>query len=278
MMKQLSANITDGVILTAVAWLILFSWNLFYKVPKDIYKEAKDAWPLALASPFPPPPDFAFERTPMRPPIRDDIRIQFTSSPLWTEQRKSIVREQVHSFEAYLTRWGIIKLPDILPLFSIVEGTQVGQAYIFPPNPPFDQRQIPMSTGALTPIAIRYRYANYVFDMLLSAGQIPDQSTLTFASWIYSEYFLESSLNITPDLNPKADNRWVVALREIRKEFGQDFTDRALMYSLKSPVEYSDDLNKYFRERLQQGVLVVKNDFYEYIEVNKILERHGLLH
>jgi hypothetical protein len=66
-------------------------------------------------------------------------------------------------------------------------------------------------------------------------------------------------------------------LWDIRKQFGKDFTDRALAYSVKAPVEYCDDLDKYLRERLQSGVLVVKNDFSEFIEVNKMLERHGLL-
>jgi hypothetical protein len=49
------------------------------------------------------------------------------------------------------------------------------------------------------------------------------------------------------------------------------------MYGLKAPMAYNEDLNKHFRDRLQAGVLVVKNDFNDFIKVNKILERHGLL-
>ena len=54
-------------------------------------------------------------------------------------------------------------------------------------------------------------------------------------------------------------NGWVSALWDIRQDRGQDFTDRALMYSLKAPVDSSEDMNKYFSDRFRGGVLVVKN-------------------
>ncbi len=206
----------------------------------------------------------------------DDPRIQFTSSPLWTDDRKATVREQIHSFDQFVSKGDILKPPEVLPLLNIVEGRQVVSIFVAPANPPFDQRQIPMSTKALTPYWIRERYANYVFDTILGVYERPG-TDLVLDSQIYSEYFAASSLNRAPSLDAKRLNGWLPALWEIRKEHGQDFTDRVLRYSLKAPVVYSNDLNKRVRERLQSGVLVVKNDFSEFIEVNKILERHGLL-
>jgi hypothetical protein len=113
--------------------------------------------------------------------------------------------------------------------------------------------------------------------MLLGVNTIPSQPGLVWESWIYSKYFAASSLNISPASNSTSLNGWVAALWDVRKELGQDLTDRALMYGLKAPMAYNEDLNKHFRDRLQAGVLVVKNDFNDFIKVNKILERHGLL-
>jgi hypothetical protein len=222
-------------------------------------------------------PSMPSNRVSPRAPQRNDPRIQFTSSPLWTEQRKATVRMEIQTFDRYLSRNNVVKPPERIPLIRISEGTQVSWGFVTPVNPPFDQRQIPVPMGDFTPLRIRTLYANYVFDTILSVYDAPEHSSLVWASWIYSEYFAASSLNTAPGSNPKSMNGWVSALWDIRQDRGQDFTDRALMYSLKAPVEYSDDVNKYFSDRFRGGVLVVKNDFSEVVEVNKILARHGLL-
>jgi hypothetical protein len=210
-----------------------------------------------------------------------DSRIIFTTSPLWTNERKETVRNQIHLFDQYLLKVGITP-PPVVSSIEITETRQVAWAIATPANPPFDQRHIPMSTKSWTPFWIRKRYAEFVFDMALGVNGLPPFGNPRI-SWIASEYFTASSLNIAPDLNPARINGWVVALWDLRTARGQEFTDRALMYALKAPIapgknDDKDHLNETFRDRLAQGVSVVSNNFDEIVEVNKILERHGLLH
>lgn len=138
-----------------------------------------------------------------------------------------------------------------------------------------------MSTGSFTPLTIRVRYADYVFDTILSVYdprlRAPQSFDLQWTSWICSGYFPASSLNRTPSLPPQNLNGWVFALWNIRTELGPDFTDRALVYTLRAPADYSEDFNDYFRKRFTYGVLAVKNDFSQVLAVNKILKRHKLL-
>jgi hypothetical protein len=175
-----------------------------------------------------------------------------------------------------VSKYGIVKPPEVLPLFSITEGTQTSFVFLTPPNPPFDQRKIPVATKRMTSLAIRKSYGNYVFDTLLGVDAVPSQIGLARESWIYAEYFARSSLNEAPPTDSKSFDGWLSALWEIRISRGRELADRALLFGIKAPLEYSNDLNKHFRERLEQGVLVV-TDTPERIEIDKILERHGLL-
>jgi hypothetical protein len=129
----------------------------------------------------------------------------------------------------------------------------------------------------MTPVAIRDSYGTFVFDTLLGAYRVPSQTNLPLESLIYSAYFSASSLDLAPRYDSASLNDWVGTLWDVRKDLGEDFANRALMFSLNAPVEYSEDLNKHFRERFQGGVLVVKNKFDDFMAVNKILERHSLL-
>jgi len=206
----------------------------------------------------------------------DDPRVQFTSSPLWTDARKDSVRVQVKEFDKYLTQYKIIEPPKNLPLFFITTATQFGYAVSAPADPPFDGRQIPVSTKFMTPLAIRRQYGDYVFDIILGSFATADNIPLARDAWVYSEYFAASSVNSAPPQSQPLKS-WQSALWDIRKELGQDFADRSLMYSLKAPVARSDDFDKEFRERLWRGVEVVKNNEDQTVEVNKILQRHALL-
>jgi hypothetical protein len=118
-------------------------------------------------------------------------------------------------------------------------------------------------------------YAMYVFDSLVGVGVDPARGSLQQESWVDSEYFASSSSNVPPP--PATRKGWTAALWEIRAEMGADFTDRAVMYGIKSPSGYSDDFNQHLRGKIQAGVLVVKNNLDDYIKVNMVLERYSLL-
>jgi hypothetical protein len=64
-------NIRDGVITTAIVWLALFSYHLFYKVPHDIRMQAERAKPTAPVPPTtinPPPEAYAKTKTRTKQP------------------------------------------------------------------------------------------------------------------------------------------------------------------------------------------------------------------
>lgn len=263
-------------ILTASASILVLAL-LSYMTFIMAFSSSKPTTPVAYVIPRTPPVAEPPLPRPSYLPIEViDSRIQFTSSPLWTATRKNTLIAQIRDFDRYLNQYGIIKPPDVLPLFGIIEGTQTSFGFVGPPNPPFDQRKIPVATKRMNAVTIRTSYGNFVFDTLLRVHTSPARFGLVRESWIYAEYFARSSLNEAPPANSKSLEGWVPALWEIRGNRGRDLTDRALLFGLKAPIGDSDDLTKHLRERLQEGVLVVK-DTPEMIEVNKILKRHGLL-
>jgi hypothetical protein len=209
-------------------------------------------------------------------------RIQFTSTPLWTNDRRSMVREHIEKFDQYLSSIHIMPPPK-LPLLSITKGRGTSYISFCPDNPPpFGQRKIAVATERLSPMAIRKAYGEYVCETLLVPAGTCGDAIEVWAGWIYSEYFAASSLAIAPGAEDKLRlNRWVAALWDIRKELGQDFADRAAADSLramaKTETHGSDDYDRYFGKRLQVGVLTVQNDFKQFTVVNKILKRYGLL-
>ena len=120
-------------------------------------------------------------------------------------------------------------------------------------------------------------YGDYVFDSILGVNVLPGQISLKQESLIYSEYFVSSSLGTTP-----AQNRlkgWMAALWELRSDptLGRDFADRALLFSLKALVPYDEDLNRHLRARLDAGIMVVENQFDDFIKINKVLDKYSLM-
>lgn len=216
--------------------------------------------------------------TPNEGNLSDDPRIQFTASSLWTEDRKALVRVEIHAFDNYLSRYGIVKVPDLIAPISIMEGTQTNYGFVGPSNPPYDQRKIPVATEVMTPMRIRYSYGSYVMETIIGVLKNPERiTTLQQESWIYSDYFVNSSFDTAPAGDPHAMNGWPQALWDARKELGQDFMDRALLYGINAPVEYVADPNEHFRRQLSAGSWVVQNDYRDVAALNKILDRHGLL-
>src|SRR5262249_17846326 len=103
-------------------------------------------------------------------------------------------------------------------------------------------------------------------------------SSLVPMGWIYSEYLSASSLGRPPDINPGRLHGWLGALWEIREVLGQEFADRAVMWSVMKTKDngVDDDLNKYFGRRLDSGLFIAKNDIDEVVKAWEILKRHGL--
>jgi hypothetical protein len=133
----------------SLAFLAVFMWRgipaILSQIEKAVTVHPVET-PPPIATPPPPAPKL---------PAPDDPRIQFTVSALWSTPRKRFVRDQVRLFDKYLTRYGIIKPPEIVPPFSITTEGQVSSAFVSPANPPFDQRHIPISTQWMTAQPIR---------------------------------------------------------------------------------------------------------------------------
>jgi hypothetical protein len=166
--------------------------------------------------------------------MRGGQRVQFTSSLLWTEQRKRTVITQIEAFDKYLEVLQI-SIPAKLPLISILEGKTSVDTYGSPKDIPF-AGHIGMATMALDPLNIRRRYAQYVFRIALDPSppttmshtlddHMRISSNLQWTSLIYAEYFAGSSLDRQPLVADPYG--WEPALWEIRTACGKDFTDRA---------------------------------------------------
>jgi hypothetical protein len=268
MLSRVRENLKDTAIVSAVIATLVYGYQ-FYAV-----------WNVA-------PPDY-LSRT-LRPPdvpsriankvvakpIPNDARIQFTSSPLWTEQRRLTVRSEIAAFDQYLTRIGITP-PALVPFISISENKGVGWAFTCPENPPLDGRQIPVSTKNMTARWIRQYYADYVFDMIFdSNGCVYDPRMPE----IVAEYLSASSLGKAPDINKERFNGWLTALWEIRTNLGEDFADRVVAQASKAPIPHAGSvgLDQELGERLDRAIWAVKNSDSQIVESYRILKLHGLL-
>jgi hypothetical protein len=230
-------------------------------------------------------------------PLIDDPQIQFTSS-LWTDHRKAYVINQIQTFNEYLfahMRKAGIEPPSRFPLFSAVATKQYAFSTSGPPNPPLDGRHIPVSTQALIPIWIRRNYADFVFDAVLRIDTWPPGDPRL--SWMFADYFVHSSLDFPATATPtyrtaRNVNRWHDVLWTMRVKFGKEFVDRALMYGVRyerelreraikensqTHLDGPDNLNEHTRDLIWHGIEVIGNESEMIIEVNKILDAHGLL-
>lgn len=132
----------------------------------------------------------------------------------------------------------------------------------------------------MTPLNVRRSYAEFVFDVIVDANGCNHDGRI---SWIFTEYFAASSLNVTAHFRPDALNGWPLAFWEIRTRLGRDFTDRMISLAAKAnPYKSRDhtsmklDLNADLGKRLQMAIWAVKNDDSQILETYRILGLHGL--
>jgi hypothetical protein len=209
-------------------------------------------------------------------PAKEDGRIQFTVSPLWTEQRKDIVRENIHELEKYLSKLGL-PIPAAIPVFSITESSQVMWGGFDPGTKPFpyDDLKIPLSTKRLSAFWIRNAYGSYFFGAMLHIYPSGSPSMISL-SWVYAEYFSASSISAPSPFAKKGVHAWVDALWDLRSQKGQEFADRSVALSVAAPVRCSDDWSACLDSRLREGINAVANDPRVSIEAVGILRSHRL--
>lgn len=110
----------------------------------------------------------------------------------------------------------------------------------------------------------------------------PDRSHRVHASWAFVDYFFSIFSGKPPLTTSEGVHNWVGALWEIRQMCGQEFTAKALLFTLKSFDDASDKVPKekcdeYFFHRFVSGTSVVDNEFSNLPKVRDVLKARGLL-
>jgi hypothetical protein len=184
------------------------------------------------------------------------LKFIFSNSSLLTESRKRTVALEIQQLRNYLSNVGF-EVPHTVPpiqinmVGGIVASGQSEYGYtLF-----FTDKTIDNAT------AVAGNYAYYVFFHLLRTPQtdmLEDPNRWT-ATMIFAEYFVSSFENRR---HIELD-KWNSALWELREELGHDFMDHALLFTVKLfdnlPYNKKEEWNKFFRLRLERGLLVMDN-------------------
>lgn len=212
----------------------------------------------------------------------------FKDSSLFTSTRKGNIRNKMESFYQYLVMVGFDPPKEVPPIGT---GETGGSARIIPG--PVYWSHISINAKHIDdPLAIVEAYAMFAFGDMLHAGDPNwrDSGQRTIASWILSEYFSASFLGRTPKIISTGRVRWVNAIWTIRQKFGREFTDKVMLFMLKSfndsatedirtrkDTMSEDEFDKSFATHFLFGESVADNNMARYEQIARILKDNGLL-
>jgi hypothetical protein len=222
------------------------------------------------------------------------VHITFKESPLFTNERKRVIVQEMTRFRQYLVGLGFDVPVDTEPMSAVSRGP-AGEPPILSPG---YGEELSIDSGDLdNPEEIRNLYSSYVFNKLfavtrdLSISPAPEFEQKLVASmprmgaaYVFSKYFTADYVReIRTDTYRFGGARnWIFALWEMRRDLGRDFTNHSLLYTHKfyndgEPIVLSHYVfDIYFRERLLRGTSAADNNNEHKERINAILRRNHL--
>lgn len=212
------------------------------------------------------------------------IKMTFKSSPLFTEKRQKEIIWSLNEYYRYLTKIGFDLPVEIPPLgLSPPHGIMGGGGS---EGPAYFSSLIISEDNVDDPNVLRSVYSSYTFNRILvwpdaykngiSRTEAEDDGR---AAWIFACYFPRSFSGNNTCADETPGRMWREAIWEVRREYGQDYTDGLMCYTVKTwkgvPVKYIENFDQFFRYRLAGGESV-KDNGQRSSEINAIFKRHGL--
>ncbi len=206
------------------------------------------------------------------------IRPIFKNSPAFTEQRKARISHHINGFYDYLVRVGF-EVPKEMPPLGVGKEWSFGKvltapkgtiydAYLYIPAHLIDQREMVIQL-----------YSYWIFAKFFPEQEGREFGIQTQASWLYSDYYKASFLGKHDYAESSGSANWEDALWDIRSKYGQEFSDKLLLYSYKrwvAPTDPTGNLDSFYWDRLMAGLNVVDNDGKIEPDIIRILETRGI--
>lgn len=217
---------------------------------------------------------------------RCSLQLAFSGSPAMTDARKKMICEEFEAIQNYLVEIGYAPVTPIAPIqigsnLPTTTGGSSG-AILGNPSTPYGDSIIVNEKTADSSVEMRGLYLNYFFHRLFEVSKHeftkqPNrlQTALLFAQYYASSYADKQYLN----------DKWDVALWEMRGSFRSGFVDTLLFYASKRfdedwgkeggyGQEGSDEFDKWFTGRIHLALQAL--DYSATERVDRILTANGI--
>jgi len=184
-----------------------------------------------------------------------NLRIVFTDSPLFTDERKELIASEFQGFKDYLSGLGF-EVPLAIPPIQINKiGGMVGSH-----SSAYSYTLFMTENGIDDKIAIRSSYASYIFMRILGGfDDFQEHPNRWLASTFLATYFVSSYSGA----DYSTHGSWDAVLWDLRNKLHQHFVDHALFYAVarfdERTVDEKDDFDKYFLARIERGLHTMDN-------------------
>jgi hypothetical protein len=254
-------------------------WYLYSKLAPP--REVVAAVPSLSVPPIPPPA--AQKPHPANPPRQRQLRLIFKDSPLFTKARKDRIMNRMEDFYLYLKGIGLDELPKEIPPIGV--GGNYGASLIYPGPIYLGTVTIP-ETAIDDPAAPVIVYGQYSFGYLMDVHNFnkSNQDRRQRASWIFEVYFVSSFLKKKPPDGASDIAVWGNFLWDVRRQYGQQFSDTATVFALKAFNDFGEeggnqklDLNTYLRNSFVAGESVADDNLKKMQGINDLLRKYKLI-
>lgn len=184
------------------------------------------------------------------------MKVTFSEPPVFTRHAKKLILAEFAGMRDYLSELGF-EVPTFTPPVQIhhIHGGMIS-------GPSEYSYTIFLTDEMLSnPMSLRSAYVNFVFARLLKWPEVSlaDQPNKWPAGVIIAQYFVSSY----SDIDYSDHKGWEAALWKLRGETSKDFMDHSVYYMVQLfetvPGDPKGEINKYFRDRLERGLLVMQN-------------------